>query len=151
MCLFSEEQQPLMPYVICLSIALFGIVLAILFILYKQRHLLSDNQHAHLPNFNGNKIYSEDSTTANNQKKENWKRYLNKVHSLSDNTSGSMNGINHEGKPQCSQMSDNIYKATSAELEKNIAYTMPFQKNFEKNDLKGSQMKESNPEPELIV
>lgn len=144
---FSEEEQTLMPYVICLTVALFVIVVAILIIIFRQKHQRNASENAHLPNFNGNKIYTEDSCPANNQKNENWKRYLNKVQSDQKSVDEDL----YDGKSNCSQMTDNIYKAVTAEFEKNIASSLPFKKNFEKNELKVSQMRRIVSEQELIV
>lgn len=138
-----------MPYVICLTTALFIIAVAILVIIFRQRHQRNESENAHLPNFNGNKVYSEDSCPVNNQKKDNWKRYLNKVQSLPDQKS--VDEDVYDGKSNCSQMPDNIYKAVTAEFERNIASSLPFKKNFEKNELKASHIKRMVSEQELIV
>lgn len=137
--MFSEEEQTLMPYIICLTIAFFIIAVSIIFIIFKQQHEGSENQHPHLPNFSGNKIYNEDACTANNQKTDNLKR----ARSLVDQKS-----VDEDAYEGNTQKPDNIYK----EFEKNIACSLPFKKNFEKNDLNASQNnKAMHSEQELIV
>ncbi|XP_035220632.1 uncharacterized protein LOC118193626 [Stegodyphus dumicola] len=145
------HQKYLVPFVTSLCLAMCGIAVVIMIFIHKKQKGHRTESACSSLSSNGNKTEHETSSSTNNLVKDNWKRYINKLQTLPDQGSTIVNENMLNTESHFSEIPNKIYKAVSPEINKNIALSLPFKKNFEKNDLNASQKQESFPEQELIV
>ncbi|GFY47572.1 protein serrate [Trichonephila inaurata madagascariensis] len=141
-----DQQKYLVPFVVSLSIAMI-VAVAALTILFKERC----HQLRNFCSFSHSEESTEDEhpSSVNNQNADNWKRYLNKLH-----TSASSETLNESiSKTDSSfhQVPEKMYKTLPPETKKNKNIPLPFKNNLHKSDLSFIQGKECYPENELIV
>ncbi|GFX66644.1 delta-like protein [Trichonephila clavipes] len=141
-----DQQKYLVPFVVSLSIAMI-VAVAALTILFKERcHQLRNFCSFSHPEENRE---DEHPSSVNNQNADNWKRYLNKLH-----TSASSETLNESISKTDStfhQVPEKMYKTLPPETKKNKNIPLPFKNNLHKSDLSFIQGKECYPENELIV
>ncbi|XP_054708436.1 protein jagged-1-like [Uloborus diversus] len=146
----NGEQKYLIPFVASLLVVILGIIIAILFYIRKRRCFPKVTLVQETSRCNDIKGENEALTEPNNLKRDNCGEYSNSIHSTSHHNLTNACDNMTQSQLNFSKTPDQIHKTYDHTVEKNNTCSLPFKKNFDKNEINFLQKKDIL-EQDLVV